>query len=203
MSDSLHIASISRGLLRLAVAAEQEQIGQELITISDQLASGKATPQQLSVLSSRFTTLSKRFFALATLALSLSIANPAQAEDTTKKTEMSQDSRVADNPAAWAKMKELWTSLAKAGKYPKTTSLRESLPVIRDWINSHQQYGGFEELKPSKEMFAKLQSLGAKLDATVFDNTPEIYSYILEVERSSCQGTGISNSGGPGSCWVK
>ena len=89
--NSLRLASISRGLLIIAVTGEQKQIGSELSNISDQLASGKATPQQVDQLSSRFTVLSKRFFALAALALSLSVANPAQAEDSFSRIRYDSD----------------------------------------------------------------------------------------------------------------
>ena len=229
-------ASRPKGLLILAVAEEQKQIGQELSTISDQLASGRATPQQIDQLSTRFNSLSKRFFALAALALSLSIATPAKAEDSlstvrndadrafqeldraTKDHASKEDTErkineKSENPKFYFKyqtdfsnaptiahLKDIALYLIASGKDPKTATLKECIPLLMKWVDSHVVWmEGMEELRPSAELIKTLRGSGAFLNNTVSANVPAIYYYLYQVEQTSCTG----NSGGPGSCWVK
>ena len=94
--------------------------------------------------------------------------------------------------------------MRESGKDTKIATLKECLPLIKKWTDSHIQYGGLEEMRPSKLLIKSLIETSTNPNNTVSSNLPAIYYYFYQVEKTDCQGTGdVGVTGGPGSCWVK
>lgn len=204
---SPRLAAVTIELKKLAAdSSTVDAVSKEIETVANQMASGKLPPQKVRLLSQHLSALTKRLVMLTTLAVGLSVTNPAQGQDTNKSKDTTvQSEQDPVKEVSLQKIRELSRFLTSKG-HKKTDTLGDCWSDMKQWVENNvtHMHSTSDSLgtEPASELKDTLIKANISPKTPVLDAMPYVFLYFHKVSQTSCSGTGMGNDAGTGSCWV-